>query len=243
MKTLYVVGIGPGNAGGMTIEAREAIATADIIVGYHAYLELVRPLFPDKPVFDTGMTREVERCKKALAFADRGKTVALVCSGDAGVYAMSGLVYELSKEAPEVEIKVIPGVTAALSGAAILGAPLTHDFAVISLSDLLTPWELIEKRLACAAMGDFCIVLYNPGSVKRADYLRKACDILLEYKFPDTVCGIARSVGRIGEDASIMTLSELREFSADMFTTVFIGNSETKVIGGKMVTPRGYRID
>lgn len=242
MKKLYVVGIGPGKADDMTFQAHAALDDADVLVGYRAYIDLIRPLFPNKPVFDTGMTQEVVRCEKALVLADEGKTVAIVCSGDAGVYGMAGLVYELSHKTPEVEITVVPGVTAALSGAAILGAPLTHDFAVISLSDLLTPWELIEKRLRCAAMGDFCIALYNPGSRKRADYLQKACDILLAYKSPETVCGIAQNIGREGERMTILPLSQLRETVVDMFSTVFIGNSETKVIAGKMVTPRGYRL-
>lgn len=154
---------------------------------------------------------------------------------------MAGLALELSANYPNTDIEIVAGVTAALSGGAVLGAPLTHDFAVISLSDLLTPWEKIEKRLACAAMGDFTTAIYNPSSKKRTDYLAKACDITLKYKSHETVCGYVRNIGRIGMESGVMTLAELRDFKADMFTTVFIGNSETKNINGKMVTPRGYK--
>lgn len=240
MNKVFVVGLGPGNAEGMTYACREAIERADILVGYTKYIELIAPLWPEKPAFATPMTGEAERCRHALALADEGKTVAVVCSGDAGVYGMAGLIYELSEDHPQVEIEIVPGVTAALAGAALLGAPLTHDFAVISLSDLLTPWELIEKRLTCAAMGDFCVALYNPSSKKRADYLEKACDVLLRHKSPDTLCGVARNIGRAGESAALMTLKELRSAKADMFTTAFIGNAQTREIRGKMVTPRGY---
>ena len=211
-------------------------------MGYTKYIELVKPLYPEKQVFATPMLGEVERCQKALALAEAGQTVAVVCNGDAGVYGMAGLVLELSTEYPDVEIEIVPGVTAAHAGAALLGAPLTHDFAVISLSDLLTPWEMIETRIACAVKADFCIALYNPSSKKRANYLQKACDILLAHKSPDTLCGIARSIGREGESTSLMTLFELRNAEVDMFTTVFIGNAQTKEINGRMVTPRGYRI-
>jgi precorrin-3B C17-methyltransferase len=226
----------------MTLACRAAIGQADIIVGYTKYVELIKPLYPGEPTFATPMLGEVERCKKALELADEGKTIAIVCSGDAGVYGMAGLVLELGEEYPNVEIEIVPGVTAALAGAAILGAPLTHDFAVISLSDLLTPWELIEKRLSCAALGDFCIALYNPSSKKRADHLQRACDILLEYKSPDTLCGLVRNIGREGEQKALMALGALRSANVDMFTTVFVGNAQTRELTGKMVTPRGYRL-
>lgn len=238
---LYIVGMGAGNAGGMTLDAQSAILGSDIVVGYTVYVELLRGIFPDKNYLATGMKSEVERVRTALEQAQSGKTIALVCSGDSGVYGMAGLALELSVEFPGVEIEVLPGVTAALSGGALLGAPLGHDFAVISLSDLLTPWELIEKRLRAAAAGDFAIALYNPSSKKRADYLAKACDTLLEQKSPDTVCGIARNIGREGCSYQFLTLSELRDTSVDMFSTVFIGSSTTRRINGRMVTPRGYR--
>ncbi len=243
MSKVFVVGLGPGNAECMTYACRDAIERADILVGYAKYIELVKPLYPEKPVFSTPMLGEVERCERALALAEEGNTVAVVCSGDAGVYGMAGLILELSEGHPNVEIEIVPGVTAALTGAGLLGAPLTHDFAVISLSDLLTPWELIEKRLNCAAMGNFSVVLYNPSSKKRADYLERACDILLKHKSPDTLCGVARNIGREGESTELMTLRELKSVKADMFTTVFIGNAQTREIKGKMVTPRGYCFD
>jgi precorrin-3B C17-methyltransferase len=164
----------------------------------------------------------------------------MICSGDAGVYGMSGLMLEIGKEYPQVEVEVIPGVTAAIGGAAVLGAPLIHDFALISLSDLLTPWEKIEKRLLLASEADFVICLYNPSSKKRHDYLQKACDLMLQHKAPDTVCGLVWNIGREGEEAKVLSLKELRDTQVDMFTTVFIGNSQTREIDGKMVTPRGY---
>ena len=154
---------------------------------------------------------------------------------------MAGPLLQLGESFPDVEVEIVPGVTAALSGAALLGAPLDHDFCVISLSDLLTPWEIIEKRLECAAQGDFALCIYNPSSKKRADYLQKACDILLRYKSPDTLCGWVRNIGREGEEKKLLTLAQLREDQVDMFTTVFIGSSTTQNVGGRMVTPRGYR--
>lgn len=237
---LAVVGLGPGGALDMTRRAREALGSCDVIVGYTVYADLVRGEFPGKEVLTTPMRKEVERCRLALGRAAGGERVAMVCSGDPGVYGMAGLVLELSGEFPGVEVEVVPGVSASNGGAAVLGAPLMHDSAVISLSDLLTPWELIERRLAAAAEGDFCISLYNPASHKRPDHLRRACDVLLAHRAPETVCGIVRNIGREGEQARVLTLGELRDASVDMFTTVFIGNSQTREIDGRMVTPRGY---
>jgi len=241
LSRIRVVGIGPGDYNEMTVRAVNALNACDVIVGYHVYVDLVKAHFPGKEFFTTPMRREVDRCKLALDMAKEGRDVAMICSGDAGIYGMAGLIYELRGDDESVEVEVIGGLTAATSGGCRLGAPLTHDFAVISLSDLLTPWELIEKRLDCAAAGNFGIVLYNPRSMKRRDYLQKACDIVMRHQGPETVCGVVKNIGREGEDAEIMTLRELRDYDADMFTTVFIGNSFTRVIGGKMVTPRGYR--
>ncbi len=238
---LYVVGFGPGSANMMTLEAQTAILESDMVIGYTAYVDLIKPLFPGKIYNATGMRQEKDRVQMAFAAARQGQTVSLICSGDSVVYGMAGLVWECSEAYSEVEVIIVPGVTAALSGSAVLGAPLTNDFCVISLSDLLTPWEKIEKRLLGAAMADFVVALYNPASSKRQDYLARACDILLKHKSADTVCGIVRNIGRNGEERRILTLSELRETHVDMFTTVFIGCSETKVIQGKMVTPRGYK--
>lgn len=237
---LYVVGFGGGSYSGMTIEAETALRKSEIIVGYTVYTELIEKIFPEKEYISTGMTRESDRVRIALSKAV-DKNVSIVCSGDSGVYGMAGLVLEMSGDFPEVDIEIIAGVTAGLSGGSVLGAPLTHDFAVISLSDLLTPMEKIIKRIRCASEADFTIVLYNPSSKKRHDYLKKVCGIMLEYKSPDTVCGYVRNIAREGQESHILTLRELSETSVDMFTTVFIGNSETKIINGKMVTPRGYR--
>lgn len=238
---LYVVGLGPGAPEQMTNRAAAALEKSDVIVGYTGYVEQIAPFYPEKKQISTPMRGERERCRVAVEEAAGGKTVSIVCSGDAGVYGMASPVLEAASVYPDLEVEVVPGVTAACSGAALLGAPLSHDFAVISLSDLLTPWELIEKRLACAAEADFSICLYNPSSKKRADYLQKACEILLQFRSPNTPAGVVRNIGRKGETAAHMTLEELQRYQADMFTTVFIGNSQTKIIQGKLVTPRGYR--
>lgn len=238
---IYVVGLGPGSPGQMTADALAALQKSDVIAGYNTYIDLVREQFPEKRFLSTPMRKETERCRMALEAA-RDATVSMVCSGDAGVYGMAGLMLELSETYGAPPIEIVPGVTAACSGAALLGAPLIHDFAVISLSDLLTPWELIERRLDAAGQADFCICIYNPSSVKRVGYLQKACDILLRTRLPDNAAGIVRNVGRPGQEAVVMTLAQLRETPVDMFTTVFVGNSQTRLRDGKMITPRGYRI-
>ena len=242
MNVLYVVGLGPGGSRWMTWEARAALEQAEVLCGYTVYLDLIRGEFPDKEYFSTPMTQEIERCRAALERARSGRTTALVCSGDAGVYGMAGPVLELAPQFPEVEIEVVPGVTAALAGAAVLGAPLMHDFAVLSLSDLLTPWEVIRRRLELAAQGDFVLCLYNPSSRRRRDHLRMACDIVLAHRGPETVCGWVRNAGRAQEEHQVLTLGELREAQVDMFTTVFIGSAATRRIGDRMVTPRGYEL-
>lgn len=241
MNKLYVVGIGPGEYDQMTIKAERVLKSCDAIVGYTVYTNLVKPHFPDKEYITTPMRQERERARIALSEAEKGKNVAFICSGDAGVYGMAGLAYEESLNFPSVEIQVVPGVTAALSCGALLGAPLIHDFAVISLSDLLTPWEDITKRIENGIKADFVLCIYNPSSRGRADYIKKACDIVLSCVPGDRICGIVRNAGREGEEARILELSKLREESLDMFSTVFIGNSNTQIIGGKMVTPRGYK--
>lgn len=235
-----IVGLGPGAGGDLTGKAREALEASELIVGYTEYIELIKDEYGEKELLSTGMRKESDRCRMAMEKALEGRNVALVCSGDAGVYGMAGLVYEISQEYPPVEIEVIPGVTAALGGAALLGAPVTHDFAVISLSDLLTPWEKIERRLRCAGVADFVICLYNPASRSRPDHLKRACEILLETKSKETLCGIVKNIGRQGEESKILDLNELCDEEVDMFTTVIIGNSQTKLINDKMVTPRGY---
>lgn len=243
MNKVYVVGIGPGSYEQMTVKAAMVLRECDVIVGYTVYIDLVKEHFPGKEFLTTPMKQEEARCKMAFQEAEKGKTVAMICSGDAGVYGMAGLMYEIGKNYPDCEVCVVPGVTAATGGAAVLGAPLIHDFVLISLSDLLTPWETIENRLLCAAKGDFVICLYNPSSKKRYDYLEKACKLVMQYAAASTVCGIVENIGRDGESMKLMSLEELKDTQVDMFTTVFIGNSRTKIIDGKMVTPRGYRAE
>lgn len=237
---IYVVGLGPGNAQGQTFAARQAMAGCDALVGYRAYIDLVRAQFPDKPVFSTGMGGEAARCRQALRLAGEGKRVCLLCSGDAAVYGMASLVLELA--GPEQAVEVIPGVTAALSASAALGAPLGGDFACVSLSDLITPWAVIEKRLTGAALGDFCLALYNPGSAHRPQALWRACQVLLRHLPQERPCGWARNLGRPGQAVRLCTLGQLQEEKVDMFTTVIVGNSATCLRAGRLITPRGYAL-
>ena len=225
----------------MTIRADRALASCEAIVGYPVYVDLVRDRYPGKELYATPMTQEAKRCQLALDLAREGKTVCVVCSGDSGIYGMAALVFELRGETAEPEVEVVPGLTAACSGGAVLGAPLTHDFAVVSLSDRLTPWETIEKRLLLAAQADFSIAIYNPASHGRPEHLKRACEILLRVLPETRRCGIVRNIGRDGESCRILTLGELKDAEVDMFCTVFIGNSSTKVVNGQLITPRGYR--
>ena len=241
MSKIYVVGIGPGAYDQMTGRAIRALNESDVIIGYTVYVDLVKEYFAGKEFMTTPMKKEVDRCVLAFEEAKKGRTVSMICSGDAGVYGMAGLMYEVGENYPDVELTIIPGVTAATGGAAVLGAPLIHDFCLISLSDLLTPWEKIETRLLAAAQADFVVCLYNPSSHKRYDYLRKACELMLRHKDGNTWCGIVKNIGREGQTSQMMTLEELKDIQVDMFTTVFVGNSQTRNIGGKMVTPRGYK--
>ena len=242
MGKLTIAGIGPGDRDNMTIAVDKALQAADVIVGYTVYADLIKSDYPGKEFLTTAMTKEAERCRMALDLAQQEKNVVLVCSGDSGIYGMAALVYELRGESEIPEICILPGITAACSGGALLGAPLTHDFAVISLSDRLTDWETIVKRLEHAALADFGIVLYNPMSKGRPDHLQKACDILLRILPANRPCGIAHAIGRDGESTTILTLGELRDAQLNMFSTVFIGNADTRVISGKLVTSRGYRL-
>lgn len=242
---IYVVGMGPGAEEQMTGQAIKALEDSDVIIGYPVYTELLGARFREKEFKTTPMRQEIERCRMCFEEALKGRKVSMLCSGDAGIYGMASLLYELKAEYPPqegLEIQVIPGITAASSGGAILGAPIGHDFCVISLSDLLTPWEVIGKRLRAAADGDFAIVIYNPSSRRRADHLQRACDILLEKLSPQTCCGYVENIGRDGTRYETCTLAELRECRVNMFTTVFIGNSRSRLIDGKLITGRGYRI-
>ena len=236
---IHVVGLGPGEARQTTPWAEAVLERCDVLVGYDGYVALVRDRFPDKRILSTPMRREVERCRMALAQAEQGADVALVCSGDPGVYGMAGLMLEVA-EGHAVDIEVVPGVTAATAAAAALGAPLMHDFAVISLSDLLTPWETIAARLDAAARADFVLCLYNPRSHRRSGHLAAACGLVGAHRPSETVCGWVRNAGREGQEQAVMTLAELAEAEVDMFTTVLIGNRQTRCVDGRMVTPRGY---
>ena len=248
-KVIYIGGIGPGGPEGMTRQAREVIEACDAVVGYVTYADLLRPYFPEKEFVTTGMRQELERCRLCYEMAAQGKKIALVCSGDAGVYGMAAPMFELYEEYEEkpgfeeIRLIAVSGVTAANSGAAVLGAPLNHDFCVISLSDLLTPWETIEKRLEAAILGDFAIAIYNPSSHKRKDYLKRACEIMLKAgASPDRACGYVRNIGREGMESRVMHLEELKDAEVDMFTTVFIGNSRSFLQRGRLITPRGYAL-
>lgn len=213
-----------------------------MIVGYPVYVDLVKNRYPGKELVSTPMTQEARRCQMALELARDGKTVALVCSGDSGIYGMPRWSMSCAARTASREVEVVPGLTAAWQRRARwLGAPLTHDFAVISLSDRLTPWETIEKRLRCAAEGNFAIAIYNPASHGRPDHLKRACDILLRVLPEERLCGIVRNIGREGQSSRILTLGELQAADVDMFCTVFVGNSSTKVVNGALITPRGYR--
>ncbi|TYU38229.1 precorrin-3B C(17)-methyltransferase [Listeria monocytogenes] len=240
---IYVIGIGPGDKRLMTGEALQAIEDADVIVGYVTYIKLIKELIKDKEVVKTGMRREIDRCQEAVDIALTGKKVAVVSSGDAGIYGMAGLVLELAEKSnPDLEVKVIPGITASIGAAAVLGAPIMHDFCHISLSDLMTPWEVIEKRLTHVAMADFVVCFYNPRSKGRANHLANAFQKMMEYKSGDTVVGIVKDVGRKEERKIITTMRDIDYELVDMTTMVIVGNKETYVKNGKMITPRGYTL-
>jgi precorrin-3B C17-methyltransferase len=247
------VSLGPGFPEYIIPRAQAALAEAQVVVGYQMYIDLVRPLITIQEVVATGMKAEVQRCQLALDRARAGARVALVSSGDAGIYGMAGLVLEMgaaqglklgpSEAAGEVDLylEVIPGVPALAAAAALLGAPLMHDFVAISLSDLLTPWETIEKRLELAAQGDFVMVLYNPQSKKRDWQLGAVRDLLLRHKDPGTPVGIVSRAMRPGQTTTITTLNDLTKNPVDMQTVVVVGNSQTYTYGPYMITPRGYR--
>ncbi|MDO4721329.1 MAG: precorrin-3B C(17)-methyltransferase [Peptostreptococcaceae bacterium] len=237
---IYVVGIGPGSADLMTFEAKEAIRRSEVIVGYKTYVDLITDLIEGKEVISNGMKQEVERCEEAVRIAKSGKTVAVISSGDAGVYGMAGLILELAEEG--IKVKVVAGVTASLAAAALLGAPLMHDFCHISLSDLLTPKERIDKRVHLAAEGDFVLCFYNPRSKGRENHLREAFETIRKYRKADTPVGVVRQAGRAEEEFFVTTLAEMDFERVDMFSIVIVGNSSTFVKGGRMVTPRGYRL-
>ncbi len=239
MAKLYVVGIGPGGREHFTVKALEAIEQSGVIVGYDFYIDLIEDLLEGKEVIKTGMRDEIERCRIAIDKAKRGLDTCIVSTGDAGLYGMAGPVHEMTEG---LEVEVIPGVSSAFCAAAELGAPIMHDFCSISLSDLLTPWEVISKRLRCAAEGDFVIALYNPRSNGRKNHFRRAIDIIEEYKSPDTPVGIVRNAGRPDNEKTLTVLSEIKDDFIDMRTVIIIGNSRTYIKNDKMITPRGYSL-
>jgi len=238
---IYVIGLGPGGEDQMTCRAVSALEKCDEVLGYKTYIELLRPIYKGRgELIASPMRKEVERCREALRLSLKGKTVGLVSSGDPGIYGMAGIMLEIANGMTEVEI--IPGMTAASTAAAVLGAPLMHDFVVISLSDLLTPWAVIERRLDAASAADFIICLYNPASAGRPDNLRKAAEIVMQNRAGDTPAGWVRNAGRSDESHCVTTLDKISGEPVDMLCTVIIGNSSTKLAAGRMVTPRGYEV-
>ena len=240
---ISVVGLGPGNFEDMTPKARKAVESAEVVAGYNTYIKLISELIGEKKVIGTAMMQEIERCRLAIDEARKGKNVAVVSSGDAGIYGMAGLVIEMILNLPKDEqpkFEIVAGVSAVNSAAAILGAPLMHDFAVISLSNLLTDWELIKKRVECAAEGDFVIALYNPKSKRRTENIEEVQKILLNFREKNTPVGIVTNAGRTNEKKIISTLEKFTDEEINMFSLVLIGNSQTYVKSGFMITPRGY---
>jgi len=243
---LFVIGIGPGGRSHMTLRALEALEASQVVVGYTPYIELLGDLTRGREVISTGMTREVQRCRKAVEVALDGRSVAVVSTGDAGVYGMAGLVLELLAVAdPEstIPVEVVPGVSAVHAAASLLGAPLMTDFAVVSLSDLLTPWETIRARLEAVAAADFVVALYNPRSRKRVRHLEEACSILERHRPADTPAGIVRHALRPGQSVALTTLAEVPRGQVDMMSIVVVGNRATRRLGPWLVTPRGYSLD
>ena len=239
MAKLYVIGIGPGGRENMTYKAVETIKMCDAIVGYTPYIDYLEELAEGKELFSTGMKGEIVRCEKAIEMVKEGKNTAIISTGDAGLYGMAGPILELAED---IEVEIIPGVTAAFSAASELGSPIMHDYASISLSDLLTPWEVIEKRLDRAADADFVITIYNPKSKGRAEHLSRAIEIISAYRKSDTPVGIVKNSGRPGTEIILTTLSEIDYEKVDMMCVLIIGNSNTYIKNGKIITPRGYDI-
>ena len=240
---IYVIGIGPGCRDLMTQEAIAAMEEAEVIVGYKTYIKLVEEFIQDKEVVQNGMRKEVDRCQEAIEIAKTGKKVAVISSGVSGIYGMAGLILELvTKQGVDIPVKVVPGATASIGAAAVLGAPIMHDFCHISLSDLMTPWEVIEKRLRLAAEADFVICLYNPRSKGRSEHLANAFKILGEFKDGSTPVGIVKDVGREDQEKFICTFDTMDFERVDMTTMVIIGNKSTYIHDDLMITPRGYTV-
>ncbi|WP_251860084.1 precorrin-3B C(17)-methyltransferase [Clostridium sp. Marseille-Q2269] len=241
MGKLYVVGIGPGSLEHITVKAKKVLEESDVIVGYSKYIDYVKLLIEGKEVHTTGMKKEEERCQRALQLS-KDKIVSVISTGDAGIYGMAGLILEMNKN-KDLQIEIVPGVTASTSAASIIGAPLMHDNCNISLSDLMTPYELIKKRVKLAAEGDFVISLYNPKSKGRPHYLRECIEIVREYRSKDTPIAVVKNALRNGEEIHIYTLENFTDEFADMLSTIIIGNSSSFIKEGKFITRRGYKVN
>ncbi len=237
---VYVVGIGPGDLEHMSFKAYKVLSEVDVIIGHKTYINLVKEHFENTEFVKSGMKREVERCNETLDIAKSGKSVALISSGDSGVYGMAGIMLEIASDLG-VNVEVVPGITSSNASASVVGAPIMHDHATISLSDLLTDWDLIQKRIDLASQGDFVISYYNPKSKSRVTQIIEARSIMLRHKDKDTVVAIARNTGREGQEYILTTLENMLDYEIDMFTTVIVGNSKTFVKNNKMITPRGYK--
>lgn len=238
---IYVLGIGPGNVEDMSMRCYNILKDADMIVGYTTYVNLVKDIFPNKEYYITGMKKELDRCKKVLEFAESGKNIALISSGDAGIYGMAGIMLEVAIDS-DIDIEIIPGITSSVAGASIVGAPLMHDQAIISLSNLLTDWEVIKKRIDRASDADFVISIYNPKSMGRQNQIVEAREIMLKYKQPSTPVALLRHVGRKEQNYTLTTLEDMLNHEIDMFTVIIVGNSNTYIKNNKMITPRGYKL-
>lgn len=240
---IYVVGTGPGDKEYICQKAIEAMENSDIIIGYKTYIQLIKPFIKNTELISSSMMKEVDRCEEVLKLAQTGKTISLISSGDPGIYGMAGIMLEVvAANKSNVQVEVVPGISAASSAASLLGAPLMNDYVVLSLSDLLTPWELIEKRLHAAGSGDFVTAIYNPRSKTRITQLDTAIEIFLKYHKPQTPVGIVKHAMREKQEVVITDLANLDKQNIDMFTTLIIGNSKTQVIDGKMVAIRGYKV-
>lgn len=238
MGKLYVIGIGPGGLEHITLKAAKAIQESEVIVGYTKYLEMIKPLIENKEVYSTGMRGEESRCEEALKLSET-KTVALVSTGDAGIYGMAGLILEMKKDE---SVEIIPGITASSAAGAVVGAPLMHDNCNISLSDLMTPYDEIKKRVSLAAEGDFVISLYNPKSKGRPAYLKECIDLIRNHRENNTPVAVVRNALRDGESHTIFTLENFNDEIVDMFSIVIVGNSKSYVKNGEFITPRGYKV-
>ena len=239
MGKLYVIGIGPGGLEHMTLKAKQAIEESNIVVGYNKYIDMIKPLVEDKELFSTGMRGEEARCRKALELSKENNTVALISTGDSGIYGMAGLILQMQEDE---NVEIIPGVTASSAAGSVIGAPLMHDNCNISLSDLMTPYDLIKKRVRNAADADMIISLYNPRSKGRPHYLREAIEIIKEYRELNTPVAVVRHALRDGQEYKLFTLENFDEEVVDMFSIVIVGNSQSFIKGGKFITPRGYDV-